>query len=249
MRAPVLSLFLILCGALQAGTSVDYAAAVAAPGRPADMLRFDATWQPAGVLEFLRLEPHMAVLDIIADGGYYSEIMARVVGPDGRVVALVYDDKARQDFAPLGARNSNISFQILPMHTIRADSLTPDHFDFVLLNMMYHDVYWEDEKAGAPHIEPDNVLAALYRAVKPGGIVGVIDFVGKPGDPRVIVNQLHRIDPARVRADFERTGFVFEGQSDLLHVATDDHTKLVFDPTIRGKTDKFVSRFRKPRTR
>jgi predicted methyltransferase len=93
------------------------------------------------------------------------------------------------------------------------------------------------------------VLAALYRALKPGGIVGVIDFVGEPGDPRVIVNRLHRIDPARARADFERAGFVFEGQSDLLHVANDDHTMLVFDPAIRGKTDKFVSRFRKPRTR
>jgi len=84
--------------------------------------------------------------------------------------------------------------------------------------------------------------------VKPGGIVGIVDFVGKAGDPRIIVNQLHRIDPARVRSDFEGAGFVFEGQSDLLHVANDDHTVLVFDPTIRGKTDKFVSRFRKPRT-
>jgi predicted methyltransferase len=174
--------------------------------------------------------------------------MARVVGPEGHVVALVYDEKARDDFAPLRARNPNISFQPLQLHSIRPDSLTPDHFDFVLLNLMYHDVYWEDDKAGAPHVDPENVLAALYRAVKPGGIVGIIDFVGNAGDPRVIVNQLHRIDPARVRSDFEGAGFVFEGQSDLLHVANDDHTILVFDPTIRGKTDKFVSRFRKPRT-
>jgi predicted methyltransferase len=249
MRLPMLALLLIACGAVHSSTSVDYAAAVAGPGRPADMLKFDARWKPAAVLEFLQLEPRMHVLDIIADGGYYSEIMARVVGPKGQVVALVYDEKARNDFAPLRERNPNISFQILPMHTIRADSLTPDHFDFVLLNMMYHDVYWEDDKAGAPHVDPENVLAALYRAVKPGGIVGVIDFVGEPGDPRVIVNRLHRIDPARARADFERAGFVFEGQSDLLHVANDDHTMLVFDPAIRGKTDKFVSRFRKPRTR
>jgi predicted methyltransferase len=249
MRAPLSALLLIACVAAQSSTSVDYATAVAAPGRPADLVKFDATWKPGAVLEFLGLEPRMTVLDIIADGGYYSEIMARVVGPEGAVVALVYDEKASHDFAPLGARNPNLSFQALPMHSLRADSLAPDRFDFVLLNIMYHDVYWEDAKAGAPHIDPENVLAALYRAVKPGGIVGVIDFVGKPGDPRVIVNQLHRIDPARVRADFEGAGFVFEGQSDLLHVASDDHTLLVFDPAIRGKTDKFVSRFRKPRTR
>ena len=211
------------------------------------MIKFDAAWKPAAVLEFLQLQPRMQVLDIPADGGYYSEIMARVVGREGRVLALVYDEKARNDFAPLRARNRNISFQPLQLHAIRADSFAPDRFDFVLLNLMYHDVYWEDDKAGAPHVDPENVLAALYRALKPGGTVGIIDFVGKPGDPRVIVNQLHRIDPARVRADFEGAGFVFEGQSDLLHVANDDHTILVFDPTIRGKTDKFVSRFKKPR--
>ena len=248
MRRPMLALLLIACGAVHSSTSVDYAAAVAGPGRPADMLKFDARWKPAAVLEFLQLEPRMHVLDIPADGGYYSEIMARVVGPQGHVLALVYDEKARTDFAPLRERNPNISFQPLQLHAIRADSLTPDHFDLVLLNLMYHDVYWEDEKAGAPHVDPENVLTALYRAVKPGGIVGVVDFVGKPGDPRVIVNQLHRIDPARVRADFEGAGFVFEGQSDMLHVANDDHTILVFDPAIRGKSDRFVSRFRKPRT-
>jgi predicted methyltransferase len=183
----------------------------------------------------------MTALDIIADAGYYSELMARVVGSSGHVVALVYDEKAKQDFAPLVARNPNIELRPLPMHTLKAGSLPPASFDFVLL-----DVYWEDEKAGVPHIEPDNVLGALYKGLKPGGIVGVIDFVGKPGDPRVIVNKLHRIDPARVRADFEYAGFVFEGQSELLHVATDDHTVLVFDPSIRGKTDRFISRFRKP---
>ncbi|HKQ12182.1 MAG TPA: hypothetical protein VJT80_02035 [Steroidobacteraceae bacterium] len=116
------------------------------------MIESDATWKPAAVLEFLQLEPGMHVLDIPADAGYYSEIMARVVGPKGRVVALTYDEKARNDFA-----------------------------------------------------DPENVLAALYRALKPGGIVGVIDFVGKPGDPRIIVNQLHRIDPARVRTTITRS--------------------------------------------
>jgi len=95
-------------------------------------------------------------------------------------------------------------------------------------------------------IDPDTVLAALYRAAKPGGIVGVIDFVGEPGDTRAIVNKMHRIDPDKVRTGFERAGFVFEAQSDLLRVPTDDHTKLVFDPAVRGKTDKFVYRFRKP---
>lgn len=83
--------------------------------------------------------------------------------------------------------------------------------------------------------------------MKPGGIVGIIDHVGLPGDTRDIVNKLHRIDPAVVRADFEKAGFVLEGSSDLLRNADDDHSKLVFDPTLRGKSDRFVFKFRKPK--
>jgi predicted methyltransferase len=105
MRVPLSALLLSTCVVAQSSSSVDYAAAVAAPGRPAELVKFDATWKPDAVLGFLGLEPRMTVLDIIADGGYYSEIMARVVGPEGAVVALIYDEKARQDFAPLGARN------------------------------------------------------------------------------------------------------------------------------------------------
>ena len=246
IRALGLIIFALSAAAARAAPA-DYAGAVSAPSRPADTVRFDATWKPAAVLEFLQLESDMTALDLIADGGYYSEIMARAIGPRGRVVALVYDEKAKEGFAGLGARNSNIEFLALPMHELRATSLGPARFDFVMLNLTYHDVYWEDEQAGAPHIEPGNVLAALYHALKPGGIVGVIDFVGKPGDARAIVNQLHRIDPDRIKSDFTGAGFLFEASSDLLRAPSDDHSLLVFDPSIRGKTDKTVLRFRKPR--
>ena len=64
---------------------------------------------------------------------------------------------------------------------------------------------------------------------------------------RAVVEKLHRIDPATIKADFRRAGFVLEAESDLLRNPADDHTKLVFDPTIRGKTDRVVYRFRKPR--
>lgn len=83
-------------------------------------------WKPASVLEFLGLEPRMTVLDIVADGSYYSEIMARVVGPEGAAVALVFDVKASKDFPPLGASDPNLSLQALPMYSLRADSLAPN---------------------------------------------------------------------------------------------------------------------------
>ena len=82
--------------------------------------------------------------------------------------------------------------------------------------------------------------------MKQGGIVGVIDHVGKSGDTRATVEKLHRIDPAVVKADFERAGFQLEAESDLLRNPADDHSLLVFDEKIRGKTDRFMFRFRKP---
>jgi predicted methyltransferase len=83
--------------------------------------------------------------------------------------------------------------------------------------------------------------------MKPGGTVAVIDHAANPGgDTRKVVEDLHRIDPAVIRADFERAGFVLDGQSDMLRNPADDHSLLVFDPAIRGKTDRAVLRFKKP---
>jgi predicted methyltransferase len=83
--------------------------------------------------------------------------------------------------------------------------------------------------------------------MKPGGVVGVVDHIANPGDTRATVDKLHRIDPATVKADFKRAGFVLEGQSDMLRNPADDHSLNVFDPKIRGTTDRFAFKFRKPR--
>jgi predicted methyltransferase len=87
----------------------------------------------------------------------------------------------------------------------------------------------------------------LFQATRPGGTLAVIDHVANPGgDTRAVVEALHRIDPAVIRADFERAGFVFDGETDLLRNPQDDHSKNVFDPSIRGNTDRVVYRFRRP---
>ena len=97
-------------------------------------------------------------------------------------------------------------------------------------------------------MEPDAWLKVVYAAMKPGAVVGIIDHVAKPGgDTRAVVEKLHRIDPAVVKADFKRAGFVLEATSDLLRNPADDHSLSVFDPKIRGKTDRFIFKFRKPR--
>jgi len=115
------------------------------------------------------------------------------------------------------------------------------------LHLTYHDFYWESADFGMARVEPRDVAAELYRATKDGGTVVIVDHVAPGGrDTRAEVDATHRIDPAVVRADFEAAGFVFDGQSEELRRADDDRTLRVFNPAIRGKTDRFMFRFRKP---
>jgi predicted methyltransferase len=117
-----------------------------------------------------------------------------------------------------------------------------------MLHLNYHDTYWESAKYNFPRMEPAAFLRTVFQAMKPGGTIAVIDHAANAGgDTRDVVEKLHRIDPAVVRRDFEAAGFVLDGQSNLLANPADDHSKQVFDPSIRGKTDRFVYRFRKPR--
>ena len=228
----------------------DVAAAVAAPGRPADAIELDAARKPVEVLNWLGLKRGDRVLDYFTGTGYYAEIMARAVGPQGHVIAwntpfFAANDQIRPAAEAVHQRSPNVALYTTP---VTALSFPPKSFDFVLMHMVYHDTYWESARFQVPHIDPAIVLRAVFEATKPGGIVGVVDHVANPGgDTRAVVDALHRIDPAVIRADFQRAGFVFDGESDMLRNPADDHTKLVFDPSIRGHTDRVVMRFRRPR--
>ena len=87
-------------------------------------------------------------------------------------------------------------------------------------------------------------LKAVYTMLKPGGVFGVTDHVGNDGANNAA---LHRIPKHFLIEDAKTAGFVVEAESDMLAHAADDHTKVVFDPTLRGKTDQFVVRLRKPK--
>mgnify|MGYP002145408416 CR=1 FL=1 len=118
--------------------------------------------------------------------------------------------------------------------------------DLIFTNLNYHDLYWESEKYKFPRVDVPPVLAGWFRAVKPGGHVVIVDHVGPAGDPREVANRLHRIDPERVKADMTAAGFVLEAESSVLRRSEDDHSKLVFDPAVRGNTDRFMLKFRRP---
>ena len=226
----------------------DYAAAVTAPGRPKERMALDEVRKPAEVLRFMGLKRGDRALDYFTGSGYYAEIMARAVGPKGLVVGWntpPFQERVKEQVAGISQRNPNTLFYATPATAI---GFAPQSFDFVMLHLVYHDAYWESAEFKVPRIDPNTVVRAIWDATKPGGTVAVIDHVGKAGvDTRELVEKLHRIDPAVVRADFERAGFVLEAQSDLLRVPEDDLSKNVFDPSIRGRTDRFMYRFRKPR--
>ena len=111
----------------------------------------------------------------------------------------------------------------------------------MIMNLDYHDVYWENPERKIVRMDPDAWLKALYAAMKPGATVGIIDHVALPNaDTRATVTKLHRIDPEVLKADFARAGFELVGVRNFLRNPADDHSLLVFDPAIRGKTDRVV---------
>lgn len=242
-------LSLILLSLLSSPTSANSAAieqAVKAPDRSAEDRERDVAEKPVEVLAFFGARPGMRVADVMSGGGYYSEILSRLVGPQGEVIAqnnkpyLAYaGEAADKRFA--GGKFANVR---------RVDSeledmgLGNDSLDMILLVMAYHDAYWVGKDW--PKVDTDKFMAQLFAAVKPGGVVAVVDHVAAPGTGISVIDALHRIDPEFVKAEFNRAGFVFDGESDLLRNPADDHTKLVFDESVRRKTDRFIYRFRKP---
>jgi predicted methyltransferase len=226
----------------------DVAGAVAAPGRPADAVALDTGRRPAEVLRFAGLRRGDRALDLFTGSAYFAEIMGRAVGPSGSVLAWepvnFVNDRSRTALDGVRGRTPNVAFLISPAN---AFSLPERAFDFAMINLNYHDTYWQSERFHFPRMDPDGFLHTVFNSLKPGGTIAVIDHVANPGgDTRAVVEAMHRIDPATIRADFQRAGFVFDGESDILRNPQDDHSKNVFDPAIRGHTDRVVYRFRRP---
>jgi len=224
-------------------------AAVASSTRSPENMKRDEGRKPAELLTFLGLKPGMSVIDMFGGNHYWAEIFAPAVGPKGRVYVWeptqFYDDKTKAAFGQFNAKAPNVSIVATPFE---APELPANYADLMLINLDYHDVYWENAKYGVKRMEPDAFLKSVYAAIKPGGVVGVVDHVAAAGgDTRQVVDKLHRIDPEVIKADFKRAGFKLEAESSIYRNPADDHSLLVFDPKVQGKTDRVVYRFRKPR--
>lgn len=223
-------------------------AAVADADRPEKTKLIDVVRKPVEVLQFLGLERGDHSLDLFGGGSYYGRIMARAVGPEGSVdaweAANFASPKSRKSWNEIEVTYPNMKLLVSPANRIQ---LPENKYDFVMFNLNYHDLYWESTKFNFPRMDPKPFVQTVYNSMTPGAVIGVIDHVANPGgDVRKVAQDLHRIDPARVKADFEGAGFVFEAESAVLRNPADDHSKNVFDASIRFRTDQLVYRFRKP---
>jgi predicted methyltransferase len=240
--------FFLAAAAAMLAPPADLAAAVESPGRTEVARGLDSSRKPVEVLRFLGLEKGDRALDLFSGGGYYAEIIARAVGPSGLAVAWnsrESDAEGKASWAALRRRTPNAHLVVGPAVAL---PLAPESWDFALLHLVYHDTYWDSAEEGFPRIDPAAFLRSLHAAMRPGGVVGVVDHVAAPGgDTREVADRLHRIDPATVKADFERAGFVFDGESHALRNPEDDHSTSPLDDAVRGRSDRFVYRFRKPR--
>jgi predicted methyltransferase len=258
-RAPILALVaaLIVGGCTtRDGTESDsavqspnpaIAAALAHRDRPDADREADARRKPGAVLQFFGIEPGMTVLDLYSGTGYYTEILYRIVGDEGAVWAHNNTPYLR-NVEPLAARYADGRLAAVVRITAENNELElpADTFDAVLMILTYHDIYFVNEAIGWQRIDGPALLAELFRAMKPGAVLGIVDHVAAPGSPPETGNTLHRIDPSLVRRELEAAGFVYEAASDVLRNPDDDLMTQVFNEQIRGRTDRFVFRFRKP---
>jgi predicted methyltransferase len=223
-----------------------YELAVASSARPDGDRARDASRKPAEVLEFLAIKPGMTVLDMFTGSGYYAEIIASVVGSEGRVIAQ--SNQAYLGFVGDAFEQRFGSDRLTNIKVLMAENnelaLAADSLDVIMLVLSFHDLYLADPDNGWARIDVPRFLAELKKGLKPGGTVGIIDHYAETGASSESGNTVHRIDPAIVIAAMQAADFELVARSDLLRNPDDDLSKIVFDPEVRGKTDRFLLRFR-----
>jgi predicted methyltransferase len=224
--------------------AIDLRTLLAGEGRPESDRARDAGRRPADVIEFLGVKKGMRVIDVIAAGGYYTEVLSLAVGEDGNVVA--HNPPAILEFRD-GANEKAISTRLAGNRLPNVTRLNKDFsdlssedgpFDAAITALNFHDLYNRRGPEAAV-----SSLQAVAGVLKPGGVLAIIDHIGEAGADNAA---LHRIEIAKVLETIEMAGFDIDADSDLLRTETDDHTLPVFDESVRGRTDRFLLRVRRP---
>lgn len=241
------ALALLASPVLGADVPAHIAAAIAAPERSDKDRERDARDRPAEVMAFAGITQGMAIADVFGGGGYWTELLARAVGPDGSVTLVnnaPYLEFARED---IKTRFADDRLPGVTRRTIETCDmkLGKGQFDLILIVMSYHDLYYVDEAGGWPAIDAGGFLDQLHAALKPGGSLLIIDHAAAAGAGTSGAGEIHRIEEAFAQRDIESHGFNLEKTWDGYRNPADDLSKLVFDPAVRGKTDRFTHLYRR----
>ena len=219
---------------------------IASPERTAADRERDARDKPGEVMAFAGVKPGMVVADIFSGGGYYAELLAGVVGPTGKVLAVNNVPYAAYSKDGIKARYTEGRLANVERRLVEASYLNfpPGSVDLVVIVMAYHDVYWIDEKEGWPEINTDGFLDSLKRMLKPGGKLLIVDHNAAAGSDRETADKLHRLNEDWAKKSITARGFVFEKSYDGLRNPKDQFDKMVYDAAVKGKTDRYVHLYR-----
>lgn len=248
LTSAVLSAALLFASSHAKGAD-EYGAALTHAGRPAADSARDTLDRPAEMLRLAGIKPGMKVADVLAGDGYYSELASYVVGPTGHVYLinnLAFDQWSQPALKDrmAGGRLTNVTQQMVDLDDMKLPAAS---LDAVLLVKVYHDLYWVDAnpKSPWPKINVGSVLDQLSRALKPGGVLLLIDHSAKAGHGKSDAGSLHRIEEAFAVQDFTAHGFKVIAKSDLLRRPDDARDLISYKGPALGKTDRFVLVFRK----
>jgi predicted methyltransferase len=216
-------------------------AAVADGARPAEDKQRDADRKPAETLTFAGVKPGDTVVELAPGKGYYTRLLSAVVGPKGKVYAVTSPPKPDAPPPPVQAIAADPHYGDVTVMLQRvADLKLPQSVDLVWTSQNYHDFH------NIPDVDVATINRAVFAALKSGGTYLVLDHAADAGSGARDTNTLHRIDEETVKQEVTAAGFKLAGESDMLRNKSDPHTAKVFDPEIRGHTDQFLLKFRKP---
>jgi len=227
--------------------SAALAAAVADSSRPDSDTTRDADRKPEQTLAFSGIKPGDQVADYVADSGYFTRLFSSVVGSKGHVYAVEPTEFFKyQSFPKAVAELQGYAVAHPNVTVTTAAALVglkfPEKLDLFWISQNYHDLH--DEFMGPVDTAAFN--KAVYSALKPGGFYVILDHSAALGAPANVTETLHRIESSTVRREVEAAGFKFDSESSILANPADPRTAKVFDQTIRGHTDQFILKFRKP---
>ncbi|MBP1851425.1 class I SAM-dependent methyltransferase [Rhizobium halophytocola] len=201
------------------------------------------------LIRFARIDPGSTVIDVYPGDGEWTRRFSDIVGPDGQVISFVPAEVAHFQTDPVGRMQTlagepgRENVQAVSADVVALDEATPAA-DVVWMHLFYHDLHTALIQARGATAARFN--QAAYQRLKPGGRYIIVDHAAASGSGTHDAHSLHRIEPAAVRQEVEAAGFVLEAESAMLANSTDTHATKVFDPAIKGKTDRFVYRFVKP---